>query len=334
MSSFRLSKHNLFNIMLVVIIGLILYGIIKYIPTKTFENVFKIPVFAKLDQEPLEFKFAIGGEGSTADYQLAEPMGVDIADNGDIFVADTSDNLIKVFDQNGKFKVSFGKKDLFYLPADLAVNKTEVMVVDSRNSRIQVFDLNGKFLRTFAGPELGKKIGAWIPQSIHIALTGEIYVSDVFYHRVIVFDQSGAVKKQLGVPGTGSGQLMYPNGIVVNKAGELYVSDSNNGRIQIFDASGKFLNTLSNKDQPVGFSMPRGLALDAEGNIYVVETFGHALRTMEVKKDQLVDTRLIGTRGVGDGEMNFPNDFAVRGEMLCIADRANNRILVYQIIKD
>lgn len=116
-------------------------------------------------------------------------MGVDITDNGDIYVTDTLNSLIKVFDRSGKFKTSFGGKNLIYLPSDLIVSSNSVYVVDGKNSRIQVFDLTGNFIKTFVGPEIGKKIGAWIPAAIAINSDGDIYAADVFYHRVIVFDR-------------------------------------------------------------------------------------------------------------------------------------------------
>ncbi|WP_152908925.1 hypothetical protein [Thermincola ferriacetica] len=29
--------------------------------------------------------------------------------------------------------------------------------------------------------------------------------------------------------------------------------------------------------------------------------------------------------------MNFPNDIALKGNVLCVADRANDRVLVYEL---
>lgn len=289
------------------------------------------PANITLSGPDLEFKFAIGGDGSKGEYRMAEPMGVDIAENGDIYVADTLNSMVKVFDRDGKFKNSFGGKNLFYLPSDLAVNNDSVFVVDGKNSRIQVFDLNGKFKKTFAGPETGKKIGAWIPAAITLDGKGAIYATDIFYHRVIVFDKNGQIKNHFGAPGNGKGQLSYPNGIAVDKTGNVYVADSNNGRIQVFDAGGKFINTLNNNKESSFLNMPRGIAFGQKNYLYIAETFSHRLAIPEVDNDRIDNTITVGNRGVGNGEMNFPNDVALKQNILAVADRANNRILVYSV---
>ncbi len=278
-----------------------------------------------------KFQFAIGGEGSTGENSLSEPMTVAIGDNGDIYVGDTLNSLVKVFDSKGKFKFSFGGKDLTYLPVDVAVAGKSVFVVDSKHSRIQVFDLTGRYQKPFAGPEIGKKIGAWIPSAIAVSGNGDVYAADVFYQRVIVFDKNGDVKTHFGFPGSGNGQMLYPNGIAVDSSGNVYVADSNNQRIQIFDEKGKFVNTLNNDGQAFSFNMPRGITLSGDNLLYVVETFSHELRMLKLNKDGIKKTTVIGDRGVGDGQMNFPNDVAVKGSTLGVADRANNRVLVYHI---
>ena len=328
-SSKKLNKDNTVTLILVIAI-LVVSAVIGWLVYKPKLSDFS-PKNIIISGPDLEFKFAIGGDSSKTETRMSGPMGVDIADNGDIYVADTLNSLVKVFDREGKFNNSFGGKNLFYLPSDLVVSGGSVYVVDGKNSRIQVFDLNGKFRKTFAGPEIGKKIGAWIPAAITINSKGDIYATDIFYHRVIVFDKDGQIKNHFGAPGNGRGQLSYPNGIALDKAGNVYVADSNNGRIQVFDAGGKFINTLNKNDEKVLFSMPRGIAFGRKNYLYVAETFMHRLAIPEVNKDRVDNTITVGNRGVGNGEMNFPNDVAIKQNILAVADRANNRILVYSV---
>ncbi len=320
-------KQKALTVVLVtaIIIGCVLIGwLLKTKKTFSVANP-DLP----FDTTPsFEFKNAIGGDGSKDPYRMSEPMGVDIGSDDNIYVADTLDSVIKVFDSDGKYITTFGKGQM-YMPTDVKVFGRQVFVVDGKNSRIQLFDMNGKFLKTFAGPEIGKKIGAWIPVALDISKSGRVYVTDVFYQRVVVFDKNGQVVKRFGVPGSGKGQLLYPNGIAVDEGRKIvYVADSNNGRVEVFDTNGKCLGTLTTGNQSLGQEMPRGMTLAGKWLI-VSETFGHHLGLYMVDKAKASAAEQLGTRGVGDAEMNFPNDVAFNNGMLCIADRANNRILVY-----
>lgn len=299
-----------------------------------YQNGQKIlPLFFSGGFPSVNYQFAIGGAGNAS---LAEPMGVDIAENGDIYVADTADGLVKVFDRSGKFLRQISGDGRLNLPTDLAVRGSNLYVVDSRRSRIDIFGLDGKFRRCLAGPELGEKIGAWIPTALSIAQNGEIYTTDVFYQRVLVFDPTGRFKRQFGLPGTGRGQLSYPNGVAVSPWGLVYVSDSNNNRIQVYTSAGKLIDTLKLDNQPIGLAMPRGIAAVDQDRLWVIETFAPAIRLIRVRtEDQpsavVERTQQYGVRGAGDGQMNFPNDVAIRGNVLCVADRANNRVLVFEV---
>jgi DNA-binding beta-propeller fold protein YncE len=280
----------------------------------------------------LEFMFVIGGEGAMGSSILSEPMAAAIADNGDIFVTDTLNSTIKIFDNKGVFKISFGGKTQLYLPTDIALDKDKVYVVDSKNSRIQLFDINGTFIKTFAGAAIGKQIGAWIPCAITIGNNNDVFVTDVFFHRVIVFDQNGKIKTRFGSVGNGQGQLFYPNGITTDKTGFIYVADSNNQRIQVFDSTGRFVNKLSDASgKAFGFGMPRGLVFGEQGFLYVVDSFSHIVRILEVNAGNIESAINFGTRGMGNEEFNFPNDVSISKDILCVADRANDRVLVFVI---
>ena len=79
----------------------------------------------------------------------------------------------------------------------------------------------------------------------------------------------------------------------VDAQGNIYVADTWNARVQKFDAAGTFLKSwgtgndignnrsammtdgteAGNNAAPLGFYGPRGLAIDAQGNVYVADTW-------------------------------------------------------------
>jgi DNA-binding beta-propeller fold protein YncE len=99
-------------------------------------------------------------------------------------------------------------------------------------------------------------------------------------------------------PGTGEGQFEYISGLAVDDQGNAYVADFNNVRTQKFDRSGKFLAQWPT-EQPAG---PVGVALDASGNVYVVN---HRTHTHYVQKFDSAGHLLLawGSTGTGPGEI-------------------------------
>lgn len=83
-----------------------------------------------------------GTEGD-ADGQLCRPWGVCCDRNGQIIVADRSNNRVQVFNSNGSFSHKFGTQGSgpgqFDRPAGVAVdNQERIIVADKDNHRIQV----------------------------------------------------------------------------------------------------------------------------------------------------------------------------------------------------
>ncbi|GAB4265212.1 6-bladed beta-propeller [Thermincola ferriacetica] len=204
-------------------------------------------------------------------------------------------------------------------------------MADSKNSRIQLFSLEGDFRKTFVSPEIGRQIGAMIPVALYCSSDGTLYVTDVFYQRVIIFDPKGQVVKYFGMPGSREGNLLYPNGITVNEKKKLiYVADSNNGRIQVFDLNGQFKGILKEDGRVLFLNMPRGI-VTFDDIVFTVETFSHRVSAFRTDGANVLGKAVFGSRGLGDDQMNFPNDIALKGNVLCVADRANDRVLVYEL---
>ena len=96
------------------------------------------------------------GSLGSADSQFILPTGVAVnPSTGNVYVADTQNNRIQVFDSNGTFITKFGSggsgDGQFFGPVGIAVNPLtgSVYVVDQANSRVQVFDSAGTFITKF-----------------------------------------------------------------------------------------------------------------------------------------------------------------------------------------
>ena len=83
---------------------------------------------------------------------LERPTGLAVdPGNGRVFVADTNEHNIKVFDETGKLVQIIGQVGKepgeFNAPTDLAFVGDKLYVTDTFNARVQVFDKKGQFIK-------------------------------------------------------------------------------------------------------------------------------------------------------------------------------------------
>ena len=185
---------------------------------------------------------AVIGVAGNGPGQFAEPRGVAADASGSLYVADTKNSRIEVFDANGNFVRSFGVKG----PGDGQLNEPcgvaigpggEVFVADTWNHRVARFGPGGEWRGVWVDPEHG----FFGPRSLVVS-GGSLFVSDTGNKRIVRFDAStGAVLARWGGAGTGQGQFVEPVGLAADPSGRIYVADTGNHRVQVFDADGKFL---------------------------------------------------------------------------------------------
>ena len=89
------------------------------------------------------FYFAFGSEG-TGDGEFDSPTGIAVDSGGNIYVADTFNDRVQVFDPSGVFLSAFGSSGTgdgeFSLPQGIAVGGGgNIYVADTVNNRVQVF---------------------------------------------------------------------------------------------------------------------------------------------------------------------------------------------------
>ena len=152
-----------------------------------------------------------------------------------LFVCDSFNHKIQVFDTNLKFISCFGKLGSgggeFRWPYDLTFDHAgDVYVTESDSGRVQVFSQTGTFLRTFGRRGSGELSN---PCSIHVD-HDYVYVVENGNCRVSVFYTSGAFITSFGRRGYGEGELRDPTGTTIDQNGFIYVCDSENDHIQVF----------------------------------------------------------------------------------------------------
>ena len=139
-------------------------------------------------------------------------------------------------------------------------------------------------------------------------------------------------------------QFLQPTAMAVAKDGSIYVADTGNDKIRRISPNGTIETVAGNgvrgssgdgglaKDAALFF--PTGLALDSDGNLYIVEKYGHRLRRVDARG---VIVTLAGTGEAGfnraegpalEMKLNCPDSGVVLTDgRVLIADTLNSRIL-------
>lgn len=109
------------------------------------------------------------------------------------------------------------------------------------------------------------------PVSIAIDKQGNLYVADMYNHRIQKFNSSGSYLKQWGTFGAAPGQFSSPSAVTVDSNGNVYVADSNNYRIQQFNSNGNYLTQWGSLGQgDAQFFFPSSVSVDSNGNVLVI----------------------------------------------------------------
>jgi DNA-binding beta-propeller fold protein YncE len=226
-----------------------------------------------------------GGRGAG---EFTRPLGIDISSDGEVFIADTGNHRIQVFDPAGKYVYQFpvktrpGEK-----PADpvdvLASNfKGYLYVSDNDNHKIRVFSRNGRFL--FEWGRFGELPGEFkYPAMLAVNQFNQVFVVDVLNTRVQVFDPSGNFISAIGSWGVLPGSLYRPKGVAVDQNDRVFVSDSYMGLVQVFTSLGRFLGVVCENGKKKKFTTPVGMAFDSRNRrLHVVEMRANAIQVLSI----------------------------------------------------
>jgi len=258
-------------------------------------------------------------DGPISEATFGTPTGIVLADSGTLYVADgvvtdphpmrlrviTPDGMVSTLAGSGQagYKDGLGPDAQFKVPANIAIDRAgNIYVADTNNHRIRRVSPEGE-VTTLAGPtEAGYAAG--------------------------YADGSAA-----------EARFDSPRSVAVDAAGNVYVADTGNHCIRVIAPDGQVV-TLAGVKEPgyvdgqgseARFNFPAGIAVDAEGNLYVADTANHCIR--KITPDGTVTT-LAGNGAPGDvdglaGEAQFraPEGVAVGTDgNIYVADTGNHRV--------
>lgn len=233
--------------------------------------------------------------GTRGDGKLSKPAGVGMDASGNVYVADVSARRVVMYDKTGHFKRLFGNDAGLVRPTDVCVS--------ADGARIYVVDTGG-------------------------------VESD--QHRVMVYDAAGAEVMVIGKRGGGNGEFNLPTQCDISPLdGRLFVLDAGNFRVQVFEPEGVFVRAWGKVGNQLGnLARPRGLAVDREGHVYVVDAAFANFQVFDGEGQLLLPVAGPSATDVPGG-LSLPAGIAVDGkDFVYVVEQRFNKVEVLRKLND
>ena len=197
--------------------------------------------------------------------QFIHPAGVAFDNVDHLYVADYNNQRVQKFTTEGKYLLQFGNEDhkngSLRSPRGLVVHNHKAYIADHVNKCISVFQTDGKFHHTIGSGLLGS------PYDVKVSSNSQLLVTDYAHHCIYTFALDGNCVGKLG---TGKGHSNNLCGVAVDHFGFVLVTNAHTHCVTIFDEDGTFINCFGSEGSAESeFQYPYGIAVSANGNIYV-----------------------------------------------------------------
>lgn len=218
----------------------------------------------------------IGRAGSKTNGGIfSKPSSVAIDTHGLIYVSDSSDQYIRIFDEQGVFMREVLNKHgkdggILGLLCDSAGN---LYLSDPDNGCVHVMSIEpGTWLLKIGSKGVAEG-QMQLPQGLALDRLGQLFVVDYGISKVSVFSKFGFYQRSWGRKGAGKGEFNVPRGIAIDKLDRVYIADSLNHRVQVFSTEGEHLYTFGGRgSEAERFIGPSDLSIDPVDNrLYVAD---------------------------------------------------------------
>ncbi len=233
---------------------------------------------------------SIGNGQAATNAFLNSPAGVAADAAGNVYIADTGNNMVRKVGTNGIIS-AFAGSGTGGFSGDGGV---------ATNARIH------------------------LPGGVAVDAAGNVYIADTYNNRIRKVSTNGIITTVAGSSNTPNGligdggqatnaTLSFPRGVALDPSGNLYIADTGNERVRKVDANG-IITTVAgngttgtignvgdgNAATRASLSSPAAVAFDSAGNLYIADSGDNLIR--EVSNGKISSIAGTGTSGYsGDG---------------------------------
>jgi hypothetical protein len=266
-----------------------------------------------------------GNGGPATSAKLSSPSGTAIDKNGNLYIADTGNNVIRKVTAAGVISTIAGNS-----------------MCEMNNQGINTHVGDG-------GPATSAELCA--PTGVAVDNSLNLYIADTADNRIRKVTAAGIISTvagngQYGSSGDGgaatSAKLFLPTGVALDALNDIFIADTVNSKVRVVNTGG-IINTFAGTGsfgyggdgglaKNAKLAGPTGLGIDGSGNVFISDTFNNRLR--KVSTASMISTYAgTGTAGnTGDGgaataaTLNTPTGAVASDNVhVYFADTNNNR---------
>jgi len=225
-----------------------------------------------------------GDYGPAIEAWLDTPGGVVVGPNGDVYIADSNNDVIRRVNRSGDIEPVAGNHDLgtgfsgdngpaivaqLDTPDGVAIAPDgDLVIADSHNDRIRRVDRPTRIITTIAGSgengydgdeKPATEAALNTPSAVATAPNGDIYIADTLNYRVRMIDaKTGLIHTVAGDGSPGDGQNVGDGGLATSahlnmpsdvafdtRSGDLYIADMHHNRVRKVDAKTHIISTVA-----------------------------------------------------------------------------------------
>jgi sugar lactone lactonase YvrE len=192
-----------------------------------------------------------GDRGPAAQAQLSNPAGLACDLSGNVYIADSGNNRVRMVDPNGVIRTVAGNGD----PGSAGIG----------------------------GPASDAQLNR--PTGVAVDRADNLYIADSANNRILKVTQVGIIETIAGTGRAGatgddgpatSATLSVPLAVATDDRGDIFIADSENNRVRRIDGAG----TMTSLTTAVRLNRPFGVAVGKDGQVLVADTFNNRILSL------------------------------------------------------
>jgi len=306
---------------------------------------------------------------------LNQPYGLATDYLGNVYVADTYNNVIKIVTAkglqlvaggvDGKNTMGFPRGGLvdgnaltarFNKPRDIFITMTGVIYVADTGNHV-IRKIENSMVTTISGTGsagfvdgVASEAQFNLPSALTMDSEGRLYVADTLNNCIRVISKNGSARTLAFTPDQKtltSAKLNEPSDLLFDDKGTLYILDSGNqavkcvkdgvislvaGSVNDVNLETGYVNTglVNGTAKEARFDFPKGFVMDSRGNIFIADSWNHAIRVITTDGNVATYSGAIfsgNTKGdIKEARFNTPTGIVIRNNALVVSDMWNNEI--------